>query len=456
MLDIMEAQNGGNASDAFKKFMTRTEDTARMGFNALQRNLRSREVPPAMRKFAKDIKNLYKFADAHSKWLEDNGRNPTKEELFKLMRENGLGNTKNDLHRVTLYMDSGLVDRGVLDALTDMHKSQSSREAFSFDEAMNTHVTFDDTPGNRDTNLKAIMAYRQYIYRVATDTNLETGVGDTQVLQANSIHGRFFMRLTSYASLAYRMFRNLAFAAPASVAATYLAGYYILENLYASLSRIARGTHWKDELDRWTAFNERPVETVATYITAGINLPQFFGTTAQMASAMTNAAINIFGFDTPSFVPAPAGASTIGVATGIDMFKGMFSLAHSAFTGEEINPKDVSRTLAATSPLGVGSVLARLLYSAAQAEQRGLQGQNNSSSGLHSQNERVFKSLNSLYQQPPALDPVEQRNTTDALRSKDLVERVREAPVVKPEVLPGNRSLFDLAPSQAPDSLFDR
>lgn len=381
VLDMIEAeadgQMSGDVRERLKGLAQKTGQKmttmSKMGFNRTQRYLRAVEIPNAINKLGKDINRFPQFIDALDKFIEDNERSPTKKERQRLMRESGLGNSDADMNRLAKYMDSGLMDKDVVEALKRMLANQA-KETFSFDTALHRFVTF-GTESERDVNLRALMAFRDYLYRMATDTNLESNVGDTQVLVSKHITGRFIMRLTSYASLAFRMYRNLLFAAPASLALAYLSAYYVLENLYSSLARIARGSNWKDELDRWTNFNEKPVETVATYISAGVALPQVLGFGAPIVSSLLNSVVHSLGYDTPSRLLLPGGASAIGFGTALDGLSGMRSIFQSFVTDQPVDQSAVSDALAFSSYAGFPSVLVRLGHSVSKTEQTGLAGQ---------------------------------------------------------------------------------
>ena len=391
IFDMIEAEVAGDVDGSTtskvnqvlqngKKGVDKAVEWSRFGFDPLQRLLRAIEVQPAIQKLGRDIRHFSKFIDALEGFIEENGRSPDKKEKFRLMRENNLGNTAADMHRVNKYIDAGLMDKDVMNALIAMIADQSGK-VFSFDEAMHKFYTFAPSfePGDqakKDANLKALMAFRHYLVMEATDTNLEVGVGDKQVLAAGTIWGRFMTRLTQYATLAYRMFRNLLFAAPASIIMGYFAAYYMLENLYTSLSRIAKGRSWRDEMKRWTAFQEKPAETVATYVTAGVALPQIGGQLSIFASSSLNVILNkIFGLDTPGYMMTPGGASMTGFMTAIDAISSIPKLASNFMNDEPMDPKSVNKLMAFGSFGGVTVVGGRLVQSLAQQEQSGLQGQ---------------------------------------------------------------------------------
>ena len=377
IFEMVEAEVAGDPDGAVKSRLKRlgrkAQEGSRLGFDPLQRLLRSVEVQPAINKLGRDIRHFSKFIKMLDSFVEQNKRSPDKAERFQMMRDSGLGNTGFDLHRVNKYIDSGLMNENVKNALINIVESQAG-QVFSFDEAMHKFVTF----GGKDaeTNLQALMAFRQYLVMEATDTNLEVGVGDQQVIANTTTFGRLLTRLTTYATLAYRMFRNLLFAAPASVIASYFAGYYMLENLYTSFARIARGSDWREEVKRWTAFQEKPAETVATYLTAGIALPQIGGQLSTFASSSVNYMLNkVFGLDTPGYLMTPGGASTTGITAGVESLGSLYSISRSILNEETVNQKDVSKVSALGSFAGLPYVFGRAIHSFYTQEQVGLEGQ---------------------------------------------------------------------------------
>ena len=450
VIDMLEAETDGEMTPEIKERLngaaakagTKVMTLSKMGFNATQRHLRATEVPNAIRKLGADVSRFPDFIDALEKFIKDNGRNPDKGERQRLMRDSGLGNSAADMNRLAKYMDSGLMDKEVVTALTGMLADQSA-EMFSFDKAVSKYVTFGD-PARRDLNLRALMAFRDYLYRMSTDTNLEMNVGDSQVLLSSHVVGRFFQRLTQYATLAFRVFRNLVFAAPASLVMTYLATWYVLENLYSSLARIVRGSPWQNELKRWTDFNEKPVETVATYVSAGLALPQFSGFSAPLISSLFNVTLNSLGFDTPRRLMVPGTSAGIGLETGLRAVSGMRSTAMSFFNDEPMDSSDVSDVMALTSFVGFPSVLARLAYSLSKTEEAALAGQATNNSGYGG---IFYKSPSEIYKDAEKYPYVPRGRP-----GYGPIEQFRAEPYTTPRstTRPENDSVFNTAASQVP------
>ena len=120
---------------------------------------------------------------------------------------------------------------------------------------------------------------------------------------------------------------------------------------------------------------EKPVETVATYISAGVALPQVLGFGAPIISSLLNSVVHSLGYDTPSRLLLPGGASAIGFSTALDGLSGMRSIFQSFVTDQPVDQSAVSDALAFSSYAGLPSVLIRLGHSVSKTEQTGLAGQ---------------------------------------------------------------------------------